>query len=72
MRRLSMACRAQPILIGHSFGGLIAEKLLGMDRGAAAIAIDAVSSVATEKRLTHFSARTTIGRRAGPLKGGKT
>ncbi len=31
----------QPILIGHSFGGLIAEKLLGMDRGAAAIAIDA-------------------------------
>ncbi len=32
---------APPILIGHSFGGLIAEKLLGMDRGAAAIAIDA-------------------------------
>ena len=32
---------AQPILIGHSFGGLIEEKLLGMDRGAAAIAIDA-------------------------------
>jgi alpha-beta hydrolase superfamily lysophospholipase len=31
----------RPILIGHSFGGLIAEKLLGMDRGAAAIAIDA-------------------------------
>jgi pimeloyl-ACP methyl ester carboxylesterase len=30
-----------PILIGHYFGGLIAEKLLGMDRGAAAIAIDA-------------------------------
>jgi|SRR5215472_6943423 len=23
---------AQPVLIGHSFGGLIAEKLLGMDR----------------------------------------
>lgn len=32
---------AAPILIGHSFGGLIAEKLLGMDRGRAAIAIDA-------------------------------
>ena len=30
-----------PIIIGHSFGGLIAEKLLGMDRGAAAIGIDA-------------------------------
>jgi alpha/beta superfamily hydrolase len=32
---------AQPILIGYSFGGLIAEKLLGMDHGAAPIAIDA-------------------------------
>jgi pimeloyl-ACP methyl ester carboxylesterase len=30
-----------PILIGHSFGGMIAEKLLGQDRAAAAIAIDA-------------------------------
>ena len=34
-----------PILIGHSFGGLIAEKLLGMDRGAAAIGIDAAQRV---------------------------
>jgi pimeloyl-ACP methyl ester carboxylesterase len=31
----------KPILIGHSFGGMIAEKLLGMDYGAAAIGIDA-------------------------------
>jgi pimeloyl-ACP methyl ester carboxylesterase len=30
-----------PVLIGHSFGGMIAEKLLGLDRAAAAIAIDA-------------------------------
>ncbi|HXW79208.1 MAG TPA: alpha/beta hydrolase [Acidimicrobiales bacterium] len=30
-----------PILIGHSFGGMIAEKLLGQERGAAAVAIDA-------------------------------
>jgi pimeloyl-ACP methyl ester carboxylesterase len=30
-----------PILIGHSFGGMIAEKLLGDGHGAAAIAIDA-------------------------------
>jgi pimeloyl-ACP methyl ester carboxylesterase len=30
-----------PIIIGHSFGGMIAEKLLGMDLGAAAIGIDA-------------------------------
>jgi pimeloyl-ACP methyl ester carboxylesterase len=30
-----------PVIIGHSFGGLIAEKLLGEDLGAAAIAIDA-------------------------------
>lgn len=32
---------SRPILIGHSFGGMIAQKLLGEDRGAAAIAIDA-------------------------------
>jgi pimeloyl-ACP methyl ester carboxylesterase len=32
---------APPILIGHSFGGLLAEKLLGLDLAAAAIAIDA-------------------------------
>jgi pimeloyl-ACP methyl ester carboxylesterase len=31
----------RPILIGHSFGGMIAEKLLGQDYGAAAIGIDA-------------------------------
>jgi pimeloyl-ACP methyl ester carboxylesterase len=30
-----------PILIGHSFGGMFAEKLLGQGRGAAAVAIDA-------------------------------
>jgi pimeloyl-ACP methyl ester carboxylesterase len=30
-----------PILIGHSFGGMIAEKLLGEGHGAAAIGIDA-------------------------------
>jgi pimeloyl-ACP methyl ester carboxylesterase len=31
---------AKPILIGHSFGGLVAEKLLGQDVGIAAVAID--------------------------------
>ena len=31
----------RPILVGHSFGGMIAEKLLGDDYGSAAIAIDA-------------------------------
>ncbi|WP_425953478.1 alpha/beta hydrolase [Xylanimonas sp. McL0601] len=31
---------AKPIAVGHSFGGLIAEKLLGQDRVAAAVAID--------------------------------
>ncbi len=30
-----------PILIGHSFGGTIVEKLLGQGHGAAAVAIDA-------------------------------
>ena len=32
---------ARPILIGHSFGGMIAEKLLGLDYGVAAIGVDA-------------------------------
>ena len=31
----------RPILVGHSFGGMIAEKLLGEDYAAAAVAIDA-------------------------------
>jgi pimeloyl-ACP methyl ester carboxylesterase len=31
---------AKPILIGHSFGGLLVQNLLGRDLGAAAIAID--------------------------------
>jgi pimeloyl-ACP methyl ester carboxylesterase len=35
------ALPVKPILIGHSFGGMIAEKLLGQDLAAAAIAIDA-------------------------------
>src|SRR4051812_45415061 len=30
-----------PILVGHSFGGMVAQKLLGLDRGRAAVAIDA-------------------------------
>lgn len=29
-----------PVIVGHSFGGLIAEKLLGQGRGAAGVAID--------------------------------
>ena len=32
---------AKPIVIGHSFGGMIAQKLLGLDLAAAAVAIDA-------------------------------
>ena len=32
---------ARPILIGHSFGGMIAQKLLGQDLAVAAIALDA-------------------------------
>jgi pimeloyl-ACP methyl ester carboxylesterase len=35
------ALGAKPILIGHSFGGMLAEKLLGDDRAVAAVAIDA-------------------------------
>src|SRR4051812_47359591 len=31
---------AKPVLVGHSFGGMIAQKLLGQDLAAAAVAID--------------------------------
>jgi pimeloyl-ACP methyl ester carboxylesterase len=34
------ALGGKPIIIGHSFGGLLAEKLLGQDLAAAAVAID--------------------------------
>jgi pimeloyl-ACP methyl ester carboxylesterase len=40
-RAIIDALPSKPILIGHSFGGMIAEKLLGLDYGAAAVAIDA-------------------------------
>jgi non-heme chloroperoxidase len=33
--------QARPVVIGHSFGGLIAQRLLGQDLAAAAVAIDA-------------------------------
>jgi non-heme chloroperoxidase len=32
---------APPVVVGHSFGGLIAQRLLGQDLAAAAVAIDA-------------------------------
>ena len=35
------ALDAKPIVIGHSFDGLLAEKLLGQDLAAAAVAIEA-------------------------------
>jgi len=35
------ALPAKPILIGHSFGGMIAQRLLGEDLAVAAVAIDA-------------------------------
>src|SRR5437763_6851584 len=31
---------ARPVVVGHSFGGLIAQRLLGQDLAAAAVAID--------------------------------
>ena len=39
--KLIAALPTKPILIGHSFGGMIAQKLLGEDRAVAAVAIDA-------------------------------
>ncbi|MFC6085824.1 alpha/beta hydrolase [Sphaerisporangium aureirubrum] len=39
--RIIGAMDVKPLLIGHSFGGMIAQRLLGLDLAAAAIAIDA-------------------------------
>ena len=60
---------ARPILIGHSFGGMIAEKLLGLDYGAAAIGIDAAqikgrapaAAVAPSRRLPRRATRNPDG-----------
>jgi pimeloyl-ACP methyl ester carboxylesterase len=38
--RIIESLDAKPVIIGHSFGGLFAEKLLGQDLGVAAVAID--------------------------------
>jgi pimeloyl-ACP methyl ester carboxylesterase len=39
--KLIASLPSKPILVGHSFGGMFAQKLLGMDLAVAAIAIDA-------------------------------
>jgi non-heme chloroperoxidase len=39
--RIIRGLAAPPVVIGHSFGGLIAQRLLGQDMAAAAVAIDA-------------------------------
>jgi non-heme chloroperoxidase len=38
--KIISALPVKPILIGHSFGGLIVQRLLGQDLGAAGVAID--------------------------------
>jgi pimeloyl-ACP methyl ester carboxylesterase len=53
------ALPAPPILVGHSFGGMIAEKLLGQGRAAAAVAIDA-AQIKGVLRLPLSSLRATL------------
>jgi non-heme chloroperoxidase len=38
--RVIAGLAARPVVVGHSFGGLIAQRLLGQDLAAAAVAID--------------------------------
>lgn len=38
--KIIRALHHKPVVIGHSFGGLIAQKLLGQNRASAAVAID--------------------------------
>ena len=56
---------ARPILIGHSFGGMIAEKLLGLDYGAAAIGIDANKHRAVSLTAEQFPLQLRQRRRRG-------
>src|SRR5690242_19283835 len=53
------ALAAAPVLIGHSFGGMIAEKLLGRGEAAAAVAIDA-AQIKGVLRLPLSSLRATL------------
>src|SRR3954447_14208055 len=53
------ALPAPPVLVGHSFGGMIAEKLLGQGRAAAAVAIDA-AQIKGVLRLPLSSLRATL------------
>jgi len=39
--RIISTLDAKPIVIGHSFGGLVVQRLLGQDLAAAAVALDA-------------------------------
>src|SRR6202000_773351 len=39
--RIIRGLEAPPVVIGHSFGGVIAQRLLGQNLAAAAVAIDA-------------------------------
>ena len=58
-RSIIDALPASPILIGHSFGGMIAEKLLGQGEAAAAVAIDA-AQIKGVLRLPLSSLRATL------------
>jgi non-heme chloroperoxidase len=46
---------AAPVLIGHSFGGLISQKLLGQGCGRAAVALDAVQAAARRRLRSGFA-----------------
>jgi pimeloyl-ACP methyl ester carboxylesterase len=58
-RSIIDALSARPILIGHSFGGMFAEKLLGQREGVAAVAIDA-AQIKGVLRLPLSSLRATL------------
>ena len=49
--RIIRGLEAPPVVIGHSFGGLIAQRLPGQDLAAAAVAIDAAPSRASSSCL---------------------
>src|SRR6476646_5150934 len=59
-----------PVVIGHSFGGLIAQKLLGQNKAAAAIAIDP-APIRGVKPLPLAQLRSAFPVLANPLNRGR-
>jgi len=69
-RAIAEGLTSPPILVGHSFGGLIVEKLLGLGVGRAGIAIDP-AQIKGVLRLPFAQLRSALPALANPLNIGR-